>query len=267
MNDTTHANFFSTQQLNQPTNERTDMRTADLQRFMARGQAAQAGADAALADAATQTGHWHNLIQQAELRLRTVRASLCVQRGGEAALTLQATTALIELQKLLRWLEQPVCVRGVRRPEPGRCEVTSTDSGVLRRTVGGLDGSFGADRGKRLVVKLRHGDMLVMRPERTRRPELLSLFDAYRVAARARGAAEGQERGRPLVSLASETARTASTYNMALTLYWLIGVLEESHERIAPEIALEMIHGQLASLERLRIREHEDRRQLAEVGA
>jgi len=55
------------------------------------------------------------------------------------------------------------------------------------------------------------------------------------------------------VSLAADTAKSASNWNLALTLNWFIGVLEKSSERVAPIVALDMIHEHLSSLERGRI--------------
>lgn len=57
---------------------------------------------------------------------------------------------------------------------------------VTRRTIGALDGSFGPDRGKRLVSTLDRGDLITIRPERSRRAEQVSLFDVYRFAIRCR---------------------------------------------------------------------------------
>jgi hypothetical protein len=55
-----------------------------------------------------------------------------------------------------------------------------------RATKGTLDGSFGADRGKRLLVSFCPGDLLVLRPLRTQRPEMVSVFDVYRFAIMSR---------------------------------------------------------------------------------
>ena len=55
---------------------------------------------------------------------------------------------------------------------------------VYRVTSGALDGSFGADRGRKLVSGLVVGDLLEIRPQGTRRKIRLSLFDAYRFAIR-----------------------------------------------------------------------------------
>ena len=59
--------------------------------------------------------------------------------------------------------------------------------GELRRTVAArLDGSFGPDRGKRIVVTLHPDGRLELRPERTRRGEVIALVDAYRWAVQCR---------------------------------------------------------------------------------
>lgn len=65
-------------------------------------------------------------------------------------------------------------------------ELTKT---MKRVTVGALDGSHGPDRGRKLVTSLVVGDMIEMRPQGTRRPVRLSLFDAYRYAVRVKVAA------------------------------------------------------------------------------
>ena len=94
-----------------------------LRQFMERGLGAQQAVDQAardapgLSDAQIDTAlgvacavapvpptlaKWTESVNIAELRLRTVRASLCVGRGSEDALTLQASAALAEVNKLLR---------------------------------------------------------------------------------------------------------------------------------------------------------------------
>lgn len=60
-------------------------------------------------------------------------------------------------------------------------EITKT---TYRVTVGALDGSYGPDRGRKLVAGLAVGDLLELRPQGTRRAVRLSLFDAYRFAIR-----------------------------------------------------------------------------------
>ena len=63
------------------------------------------------------------------------------------------------------------------------------------RTTGALDGSFGAERGHRLIITLdQHSDVITLRPERTRRAETLHLIDVYRMAVRARVAREKAEK-------------------------------------------------------------------------
>jgi hypothetical protein len=65
-------------------------------------------------------------------------------------------------------------------------------SKVRRLTLGALDGSFGPDRDKRLVVAFVPGDgdkipdMLEIRPIRTRRTERIAVVDVYRYAIRCR---------------------------------------------------------------------------------
>lgn len=67
-----------------------------------------------------------------------------------------------------------------------------TTSPVKRVTRGTLDGTFCADRGKRLVVSFIPGDgdkipdLLELRPLRTRRAERIAVIDAYRYALRCR---------------------------------------------------------------------------------
>lgn len=59
---------------------------------------------------------------------------------------------------------------------------------VQRRTVGQLGGMFGKDKAKRICVTLEPGngsdrpDLIVMRPEGTRREERIAVVDAYRIA-------------------------------------------------------------------------------------
>lgn len=49
-----------------------------------------------------------------------------------------------------------------------------------------LDGSFGPDRNRRIVVTIHPNGTLELRPERTRRSETIHLLDAYRFAMRCR---------------------------------------------------------------------------------
>ena len=58
---------------------------------------------------------------------------------------------------------------------------------ITRRTVG-------RHRGRRLVVTLQPGDLLELRPERTRRAELVTLAAVYDLAVRMRVAGELAER-------------------------------------------------------------------------
>lgn len=70
-----------------------------------------------------------------------------------------------------------------------------------RRTVVSLDGSFGPDRGRALVVRLvpGHGevkDMVELRPSGTRRVERIAVHDLYRYAIRCRVGRELLEKAR-----------------------------------------------------------------------
>ena len=64
-------------------------------------------------------------------------------------------------------------------------------SPVKRVSIEPLDGSFGPDRGRRIVVSFVPGkegvaDLLQFRPLGTRRPESIAVIDAYRFALRCR---------------------------------------------------------------------------------
>jgi len=69
--------------------------------------------------------------------------------------------------------------------------MTSLTKPVTRRTVNELGGEFGPDRNRKLVATLVPGkdsvpDMIELRPEGTRRAELVTLKDVYRFAIRCR---------------------------------------------------------------------------------
>lgn len=73
-------------------------------------------------------------------------------------------------------------VRAGRREKPMR-----KSDGTVRRTLSvALDGQFGPDRGKRLVVTLKADGLLEIRPERTQRTETVHILDVYRFAIRCR---------------------------------------------------------------------------------
>lgn len=74
-------------------------------------------------------------------------------------------------------------------------------SPVKRVSVETLDGSFGPDRGRRIVVAFVPGkpgvlDRLEFRPHGTRRAESLTVIDCYRWALRCRVGREQLERAR-----------------------------------------------------------------------
>lgn len=64
--------------------------------------------------------------------------------------------------------------------------MTSLTKPVTRKSDAELDGSFGPDRNKRIVVTIHPGGLLTLRPERTRRAETVALIDVYRFAIRSR---------------------------------------------------------------------------------
>lgn len=60
------------------------------------------------------------------------------------------------------------------------------DSPVGAVTHGVLDGSFGCDRSRKLVVTLEAGDLIVIRPHGTQRPEKMAVQDVYRFMIRSK---------------------------------------------------------------------------------
>jgi len=75
--------------------------------------------------------------------------------------------------------------------------VTDLARKVTRRvTQAQLDGSFGPDRNKRIVVTLHPDGRLELRPERTRRSESIHILDAYRYAMQCRVNAVVREKAR-----------------------------------------------------------------------
>ncbi len=69
----------------------------------------------------------------------------------------------------------------------GRREAPQRDKSKISRTLSiALDGTFGPDRGKRLVVTIRMDGRIEIRPERTTRTETMHLLDLYRYAIRCR---------------------------------------------------------------------------------
>jgi len=67
-----------------------------------------------------------------------------------------------------------------------------SSSKTKRATVGKLDGTFGPDRNKRVIVVFIPGDgekipdVLELRPYKTRRAERIAVLDVYRYALRCR---------------------------------------------------------------------------------
>lgn len=64
--------------------------------------------------------------------------------------------------------------------------MTKLNTPVRRVSDATLDGSFGPDRNRRIVVTLHPNGTIELRPERTRRSEIIHLLDAYRYALRCR---------------------------------------------------------------------------------
>lgn len=84
----------------------------------------------------------------------------------------KAKAALAEYRRKVKAgeLPKPVRRKGVR----------------MFKTTGTLDGSFGPERGRKLIVTIDHNDVITLRPERTRHKEAVHLVDVYRFAIRAR---------------------------------------------------------------------------------
>lgn len=61
----------------------------------------------------------------------------------------------------------------------GEAETTLVANEPVRVTRNVLDGHFCCDRGRKLVVKLKDGDLLELRPCGTRHSATASLFDIY----------------------------------------------------------------------------------------
>lgn len=73
-------------------------------------------------------------------------------------------------------------VRAGQLPAPTRQKAAA----LTRKLAKELDGSFGSDKGKRLVVTLHPDGRLEIRPERSRRSETVMLDDVYRFAIQCR---------------------------------------------------------------------------------
>ncbi len=72
-------------------------------------------------------------------------------------------------------------VRAGRREPPQRDKTR-----VVRAVAVELDGTFGPDRGRRLVVTVHLDGRIEIRPERTTRSETVHVLDVYRFAIRCR---------------------------------------------------------------------------------
>jgi hypothetical protein len=74
--------------------------------------------------------------------------------------------------------------------------MTILSRAIRRVTKGSLGGHHGADRGRRLVVTLRDGDLVELRPHGTRRRKFVSVFDVYDFIIRAEARAAALEKAR-----------------------------------------------------------------------
>lgn len=70
----------------------------------------------------------------------------------------------------------------VPKMENGQPVTRITNAEVWRCTRGELDGSFGRDRGRKLVVGLLTPDLLVLYPKGTRQKVTLPIDEVYRIA-------------------------------------------------------------------------------------
>ena len=104
----------------------------------------------------------------------------------------------------------------------GKPEQKLKDANVWRITREALDGCFGRDRGRRLVVGMVGVDQLVFRPQGTRQEVRLNVVDAYRIAiqrmaniaalerARERKAAKQRSRESAAIARADRRIRLAA---------------------------------------------------------
>ena len=68
----------------------------------------------------------------------------------------------------------------------GRREPPKRNGAITRKVDVELDGSFGPDRGKKIVLTILPNGILELRPEKTRRAEQVHMLDVYRYAVRCR---------------------------------------------------------------------------------
>lgn len=93
--------------------------------------------------------------------------------------------AMIEIgQKVQRIVKTAATIDGKRKlvarlDGDGRPETKTVASEVTRITRGTLNGHFCRDSGRKLVVRLRDGDILELRPQGTRQAATALLADIY----------------------------------------------------------------------------------------
>lgn len=73
--------------------------------------------------------------------------------------------------------------RPLRAPSTGEV-LDMIESPVAAITREALGGQFGSDKRRKLIVTLEAGDLIVVRPQGTRRPEKMSAVDVYRYMIR-----------------------------------------------------------------------------------
>lgn len=72
--------------------------------------------------------------------------------------------------------------------------MTPIKTKTVRITAQEYRGRYADARGRKLIVTLLPGDMLVLRPYRTSRPEYIRLSDVYDVALRSRVLSERMQK-------------------------------------------------------------------------
>ena len=72
--------------------------------------------------------------------------------------------------------------RPVRGPEGEIVDMIESPVAALTREA--LGGQFGSDKRRKLIVTLEAGDLIVIRPQGTRRAEKMSAVDVYRYMIR-----------------------------------------------------------------------------------
>lgn len=85
--------------------------------------------------------------------------------------------------------------RPIRAPDTGEI-IGQMNSPVRAVTREKLGRQFGPDHNRRLMVTLEAGDLIVIRPEKTLRPEKMAAVDVYRYMLRCKANARHLEKAR-----------------------------------------------------------------------